>query len=75
MGVFRWSKYEVLFYLRNDSSPPLPGFWVVNNIISDSHQFILIADNSIVIILLKKMIVAIVFGHIQMILVDEIINF
>lgn len=53
----------------------IPIFWVVNYIISDAHQFIRVANNMIVIIGLKKMIVAIIFGYIQIILVDEIVDF
>lgn len=53
----------------------IPFFGVVNYIISDAHQFIRVAYNTIVIIGLKKMIVAIIFGYIQIILVDEIVNF
>ena len=53
----------------------IPIFGVFDDVIRNFYVFNIISDNVIVIIGLKKMIVFIVFGNIQMIIINVIVNF
>ena len=52
-----------------------PFYWIVDDIFSDALIFLFIPNDAVVIIGLKKMIVAVVFLNIQTMFIDIFINF
>ena len=53
----------------------IPFQWIIDDVIFYSLIFDIITNNTVVIIRLKKMVFAVVFWNIQIVFINEIINF
>lgn len=69
------STYQRSIYLIRLQSILPPILWVVDNIIFYSWIFQLVTDDVIVVIVLKKMVVAVIFGNVQFLRIDIIVDF
>lgn len=64
----------MIYLIRFQSILP-PIHWIVDNIIFYSLIFQLVTDDVIVVIGLKKMVVAVIFGNVQFLRIDIIVDF
>lgn len=64
----------MIYLIRFQSILP-PIHWIADNIIFYSLIFQLVTDDVIVVIGLKKMVVAVIFGNVQFLRIDIIVDF